>query len=262
MSEQEIIQYTLHRDGVAVVTFNRPEAHNALTLDAMNQFALVVAQMHLEEALRAVVLTGAGGRAFCSGGDLHELSQHTSESFARQFIAVMSDALLLLERLPVPVIAAVNGYALGGGSEIALACDLRVLDASARLGFVQIRHALTPGWGAGQRLLRAVGYSRALELLLTGRMLNAYEAVEMGLAREVVPDGGALEAALTLARSFAALPHETTHAVKALLQAGLNYPYEEALQIEQGLFPSLWASQAHTDAVQHVLESMNKDNKE
>lgn len=262
MSEQEIIQYTLHQDGVAVVTFNRPEAHNALSLDAMRQFALIVAQMHLEEALRAVVLTGAGGRAFCSGGDLHELSQHTSDSFAREFIAVMSDALLLLERLPVPVIAAVNGYALGGGSEIALACDLRVLDASARLGLVQIRHALTPGWGAGQRLLRAVGYARALELLLTGRMLNAYEALEMGLAREVVPDGGALEAALTLARTFAALPHETVRAVKGLLQAGLNHPYEEALQIEQDLFPPLWASQAHWDAVQRVLESMNKNNKE
>jgi len=263
MSEQESIQYTLHQDGVAVVTFNRPDAHNALSVDAMRQFALTVALLHTEESLRAVVLTGAGNRAFCSGGDLRELSQHSDESFAREFITVMGDALLLLERLPVPVIAAVNGYALGGGSEIALACDLRILDASARLGFVQIRHALTPGWGAGQRLLRAVGYARALELLLTGRMLNAYESVEMGLAREVVPDGGALEAALMLARSFAVLPRETVHAIKSLLQAGLNHPYEDALQIERDLFPPLWASQAHLDAVQRVLESMNtKTNKE
>ena len=155
-------------DGVTILTFNRPETRNALDLETMQAFRDAVDDLAHESKLRAVILTGAGSDAFCSGGDLIELSGYPSEADARNMIGLMGDALLKLERLPVPVIAAINGYALGGGSEVAMACDLRIADGTARMAFVQIRMALTPGWGAGQRLLRLVGYARAMRVIGTG----------------------------------------------------------------------------------------------
>ena len=165
-------------------------------------------------------------------------------------ITLMGDALLVLENLPVPVIAAINGYALGGGSEIALACDLRIVDETTRAGFVQIRNGLTPGWGAGQRLLRLVGYARALELLVTGRIMHAPELEALGLANRVVPTGTALNHALDFAHQIAQSPPAVVRAIKSLLQAGINQPYEAALKTERALFPPLWAAEPHLKAVE------------
>lgn len=240
-------------DGVTVITFNRPESLNALDLEAMRQFAAAINTLHSDPGLRVLLLTGAGERAFCSGGDLLELSEHNDEEDARAMITLMGDALLAMERLPVPVIAAINGYALGGGSEIAVACDLRILDEKARLGFIQMRMGVTPGWGGGQRLLRLVGYSRAMFLLLRGHVVHAQEAETLGLALRVVGAGQALESALQLARHIAEAPPDVVRGVKALLQAGLNLPYEAALQAERDIFPPLWAAPAHLQAVQDFL---------
>jgi enoyl-CoA hydratase len=248
-----------HPDGVAVLTFNRPQVMNALDLNTMRRFAAAIAELSRNEQLRAVIVAGAGTEAFCSGGDLSELQAYRSESDALEMITVMGDALLALERLPVPVIAAVNGYALGGGSEIALACDLRIIDQQTRMGMVQIRHALTPGWGAGQRLLRLVGYARAMEILLRGKVMRAPDLLALGLATQVVEEGTALNSALALAREIAALPLSTVRAIKALLQAGLNQSYEAALQTERSLFPSLWASDAHLHAVEQFLNKAWKN---
>jgi len=139
-------------DGAAIVTFNRPAVHNALDRAAMRAFAHVVAELAAElrdpaSPMRVVILTGAGTKAFCSGGDLADLATQRAADEAAAMIRLMGDALLALERLPVPVIAAINGHALGGGSEIALACDLRVLDETARLGRLQTRRGLITGWG-------------------------------------------------------------------------------------------------------------------
>jgi enoyl-CoA hydratase/carnithine racemase len=240
-------------DNTAILTFNRPEARNALNLAAMRQFADAVDTLVRHPTLRAVILTGADETAFCSGGDLVELSRYPTETDALDFITVMGDALLKLERLPVPVIAAINGYALGGGSEIALACDLRIVDASVRLGFVQINLALTPGWGAGQRLLRLVGYARAMEILLEGRPMTAEDLLAKGLVNRVVETGQALPAALDFARQIAVLPPDVVRSVKALLQAGLTQPYDQALQTERTIFPPLWAAEAHLKAVEAFL---------
>jgi enoyl-CoA hydratase/carnithine racemase len=249
MSESLLLE--MRANGVAVLTFNRPHARNALDLDAMRRFAEIIPQ--LDSRLRVLVLTGAGESAFCSGGDLVELSLYPSVDDARQMTALMGDALLALERLPVPVIAAINGYALGGGSEIAVACDLRIVDQQARLGFVHINLALTPGWGGGQRLLRLVSYTRALEILLEGRPMNADELLTLGLVNRVVPSGTALNHALEFAARIAQHPPDVVRAVKTLLQAGLNQPYEQALQAERAVFPPLWAA-AHLTAVQTFLD--------
>jgi enoyl-CoA hydratase/carnithine racemase len=246
-------------DGIVVLTFNRPQVMNALDLATMRAFAEAVALLAGDAALRAVILTGAGAEAFCSGGDLVELQGYPTEENALAMITLMGDALLALERLPVPVIAAVNGYALGGGSEIALACDLRVIDQQTRMGMVQVRHGLTPGWGAGQRLLRLVGYARAMDMLLRGRVMRAPEIDALGLANRVVEPGMALAEALNFAREIAQLPPEVVRSIKVLLQAGLNQPYEAALQTERVLFPPLWAADAHLQALNEYLNKTRKN---
>ncbi|MCU0512362.1 MAG: enoyl-CoA hydratase/isomerase family protein [Anaerolineae bacterium] len=240
-------------DHIITLTFHRPQALNALSLALMADFAGRVAAWAQDESVRAIILTGAGTQAFCSGGDLAELSAHPGAEAARHMITVMGDALRALERLPVPVIAAVNGYALGGGSEIALACDLRVVDEAVRFGLVQINMALTPGWGAGQRLLRHTGYSQALLLLLEGRTLGAQELLSLGLAQQVAAPGTAYAAALALAQQIAARPPDVVRGIKALLQAGLTQPYEQALLAERDLFPPLWAAGPHLEAVERFL---------
>jgi enoyl-CoA hydratase len=247
------LRFQRHADGVAVLTINRPEAHNALDLETMRALADHIAQLAADPNLRAVVLTGAGEQSFCSGGDLVELSRYPAAEDAQNMITLMGNALLALERLPVPVIAAINGYALGGGSEVALACDLRIADEKARMGFVQMRMALTPGWGAGQRLLRTVGYSRALDLLLSSHILHAPELLSMGLVNRVVEAGTALTHALNTARHIATSPPDVVRAAKALLQAGLLRPYDEALRFEREVFPALWADEPHLLAVERFL---------
>lgn len=249
----ETIQLRQHDAGLYVITFNRPEALNALNLEAMAAFHATIKQLQEASDLRVLVVTGQGERAFCSGGDLRELGQHPTEDDARHFITTMGDALLMMEQLPVPVIAAVNGYALGGGSEIALACDIRIVDTSVRMGLVQIDMALTPGWGAGQRLLRLVGYSKAMEMLLRGTTLRADELRGLGLANRITNTGEALTAALEFAQVVSEQPPNVVHGIKALLQAGLNQSYEAALQTEREIFPPLWAADEHLVAVETFL---------
>jgi enoyl-CoA hydratase len=251
-----------HSNGVAILTFNRPESRNALDLETMHQFAKVVGDLANDAGLRAVIVTGAGEDAFCSGGDLIELSAYPAADDARQMSTLMGDALLALERLPVPVIAAINGYALGGGSEVAMACDLRIADETARMAFVQIRLGLTPGWGAGQRLLRLVGYARALEFLLRGNIMRSAELEAAGLVNRVVEAGSALSYALIMAEQIAASPPDVVRGIKWLLQAGLNQTPEQAQQIERDIFPPLWAADAHLQAVEKFLSRNRESNNE
>lgn len=249
----ESIQLTQQDNGLVVLRFNRPQALNALDLDAMQRFQDVVDSLTQDDTLRVLILSGAGDRAFCSGGDLLELSAYKTERDARHFTRLMTDALYQLEKLPVPVIAAVNGYALGGGSEIALACDMRIVDESVRMGLVQINMGVTPGWGAGQRLLRTVGYARAMELLVKGVVLNAEDVRSLGLANAVAPAGSALEMALEWGQQIAKQPPDVVRGIKRLLQAGVTLTYEQARQAEYEIFPPLWAADAHLEAVEKFL---------
>lgn len=252
------IVYHQQPNGVGILTFNRPSAKNALDLEAMRAFMGHIHRLQSDTSLRILIITGAGKDAFCSGGDLVELSQHTSQDDARHFTGIMSDALLALERLHAPVIAAINGYALGGGSEIAVACDMRFVDEAVRLGFVQVKMALTPGWGAGQRLLRIVGYPRAMELLLSGKILTAQDVYSLGLANGIAPQGDALKTALEFADKISQHDFDVMMGMKTLLRAGLYHPYEEALQLERDLFPPLWSADAHIQAVDAFLKRRDR----
>lgn len=242
---------------IGLLEVRRPEVRNALDWQAMEAFGAAVEQAHREPALRVLVVTGQG-QAFIAGGDLKVLAAYPNEEDGRHLSALMTGALARLEALPVPTIAALNGPARGGGSEVALACDMRVMAANADLGFVQIRQALIPGWGGGQRLLRLVGYARAMEWLLTGRILTAEEALAVGLANRLAPPGKALEEALALAREIAAHPLQTVRAIKALLRAGTTLPPALAAAEERRLFPPLWAEEAHLQAVQTFLQRRGK----
>lgn len=257
-SMTEKILYETKDNGIGILTFNRPDALNALDLETMHRFAECIQAIQTDDTLRVLILTGAGEKAFCSGGDLHELSKLTTEDDARMFITLMGDALRTMEQLPIPVIAAINGYALGGGSEIAVACDMRIVDDHTRMGFIQIRLALTPGWGAGQRLLQHVGYPKAMDLLLHGHVMHAHELIEVGLANKVVDQGTALEHTLYFAEHIVQHPPQAVRGVKALLRAGLETPYEDALTFERDLFPPLWAAEPHIAAVDAFLKKNNQ----
>jgi enoyl-CoA hydratase len=241
-------------EGVALVTFNRPHALNALNQASMLAFESSIQQITQDESIRVVVIRGADEKAFCSGGDLQELRHKPTASDAQAMIDLMGDCLMQLERLPVPVIAAVNGYALGGGSEIALACDMRIVDENVKMGFVQINMALTPGWGAGQRLLRLVGYAKAMELLLSAEHLTADKLSALHLVNRVVGVGQAPQHTLEFARQIAKRPPNVVKSMKQLLQNGLNMPYEAAQTAERQLFPALWEDEAHLQAVEDFFK--------
>ncbi len=241
------VTLTFPAEHVGLIEVARPQVLNALSWEAMEQFRERVEEA-LAADLRALVVAGAG-RAFIAGGDLKQLAGYPTEADGRRMSALMTRALNVLEGLPFPTIAAVNGPARGGGAEVALACDLRVLSADADLGFVQSRWFVTPGWGMGQRLLRLVGYARALDWLLTGKVLSAEEAYEHGLANRLAPPGEAKSEALKLARQIAELPPALTHAIKSILRAGITLPPATAAMVEREAFPSLWASPEHIEAV-------------
>jgi enoyl-CoA hydratase len=246
------ILFDVDADGIGVLTFNRPDARNALDTEAMTAFASTVAA--LDGRVRVLIVTGAGAQAFCSGADLIEMSERPTEADAAAMIALMGDALRAMERLPIPVVAAINGYALGGGAEVALACDLRIIDAAGRIGFVQAKRGVIPGWGGGQRLLRLVGYARALDLLLRAPILSADEALAHGLVSSIAPAGGALDAARVWAVEVARLDSAVVRSMKALLHAGLTQPYDAALAHERALFPPLWVGEARINSTREFLE--------
>jgi enoyl-CoA hydratase len=236
----------------AVMKIERPEVRNALDRKTMETFRELVEHAHTIRPLHALIITG-GKDIFIAGGDLKTLHQQMTERDGRWISQTMSTALNRLEALPCPTIAAINGPARGGGAEIALACDLRVMDSSADLGFVQINLALVTGWGTAQRLMRMVGYSRALEWLTTAAVIDAELCNGLGLANRQAPLGEALPEAITLAEQINAQSHEAVRAIKRMLRGGLHLPPATALAGELAEFPPLWAADEHRQAVDRFL---------
>lgn len=268
------IAFTLDYKGIGTLTLNRPHVRNGLGWSAMRAFAEAVEQAHAaarldpvhmdairlngasapdtRQPLRALIVTGAGA-AFASGGDIQELQAFPSRADGLRLASLMGDALARLEALPCPTIAAINGPARGGGAELAVACDLRVIDEAADIGFVQSRLGIIPAWGGGQRLLRAIGYARALDLLATGRVISAAEAFALRLVNLVTAAGEALAAARRLAEQIAANPPAATQAAKRILRASLAHTDDEAMAAERAEFPSLWDTEFRREAVRKFL---------
>jgi enoyl-CoA hydratase/carnithine racemase len=251
------IEYAIDPHQIATLTFNRPSVLNALDWDAMERFAQTIQSIG-EEIPRVLILTGANG-GFCAGGDLADLHPHSTEDDGRRLAALMGDALQALERFEFPTIAAIEGAAVGGGAEIAVACDLRIMADDAVLQMAQIRLGIMPGWGGGQRLLKLVGYSRAFYWLASGKRIDAQQALSCGLANETAPPGQAYHQAHSLAMKLSQFNPKALRATKTALLAGLDLTPGEALAKESSLFPPLWASPAHHAAAKTLIKRLRND---
>jgi enoyl-CoA hydratase len=224
-------------DGIAVLTVNRPDALNALDVETLTQLRDELRS--LGDDVRVVVLTGAGERAFVAGADIKYMSGLDVDA-AKEWGALGHEAAALLETMPQPTIAAINGFALGGGCELALACDIRYASSNAKLGQPEINLGIIPGWGGTQRLARACGIGVAKELILTGRNVDAAEALRIRLVNAV--HDPPLEKALDTARLLAAKSPVALAAAKRAVNRALGGMHDENLRAEAGEFGGLFAS--------------------
>jgi E-phenylitaconyl-CoA hydratase len=222
--------------GIALVTLNRPEAMNAIDPDSNFQLLDIWEEASLNEEVRVLVVTGAGDRAFCTGADLKK-TMPPAESAARQVYGNGARPTNFgTLSTPKPVIAAINGFALGGGLELALLADIRICSDNAQFGLPEVRVGSIPGAGGTQRLIRAVGHSDAMRLLLTGERIGAAEALRIGLVSKVVPQSGLHDAAMALARAIAGNAPLAVAAVKHLAMTGRELPLAAGLELERSAF--------------------------
>ena len=237
-------------DGVVLVRINRPEARNALNLATRKALAAAFEGLHDDPSVRAVVLTG-NEQAFAAGADLKEfIDAGAVEMLQRRAERYWSS----VARTPQPVIAAINGYALGGGLELAMCCDIIIAGESAKLGQPEVRVGIMPGAGGTQRLTRAVGKFQAMRICLTGRPISAAEACQIGLVSQVVPDAGVVDAALEMAREIARLPPLAVMQIKEAILAGQDASLETGLMLERKAFQLLFASADKREGMQAFLE--------
>ena len=231
-------------DGVAVVTLNRPEAMNALNLKLREELIVLARELDADESVAAVVFTGAGDKAFCAGADLKERGTRTEQQLYDERRYFRGQWISFVASMAKPTIAAINGYCLGGGLELALQCDLRIASAKAVFGLPEVTLGFIPGAGATQRLPRAVGLQKAKELILTGRRFDASEAQEMGLVLRVVPHEKLLEEARSLARAIAANPRMSVIQAKVALNASQETLLAAGFQFETEAWMSCLLSDA------------------
>jgi enoyl-CoA hydratase len=244
----------VERNGAVVrIVLNRPKVLNALNRALFVDLDAALGELGGDTAVRAIVLTGAGEKAFAAGADISELAQ-VSAVEGQELAANGQRVFSKLENLGKPVIAAINGFALGGGCELAMACTFRIASETARLGQPEVKLGLLPGYGGSQRLPRLVGKGAALKLLLTGEMIGAAEALRIGLVDEVVPATELLPRAEALAATIAGMaPIAVTQSIAAV-HAGYDLPLDEALAHEAALFGLCCATEDKAEGTRAFLE--------
>jgi len=250
--DYEAIRYEA-ADGVGVVTLNRPDVLNAMNDAMRRELTRCFEHLVTDDQVRAVVVTGAGERAFSAGADVREFVEPLVPVRFREQRRRL-EFRQVMDRCPQPLIAAINGWALGGGLELALACDIRVAAADARLGLTETTLGIIPGGGGTQRLPRLVGRSKALELILTGARIDAAEALRIGLVERLAPAGQALATATELARALAArAPLALRYAKEAVLK-GLELPLADGLRLENDLATLLRTTEDRLEGARAFLE--------
>jgi enoyl-CoA hydratase len=240
-------------DKIADLVIHRPEALNALDRATLKELDHVFDQLAGDDAVRVIVITGAGEKAFVAGADIKELARNTPLQSSRH--AALGQAVLgKLEAMGKPSIAAINGFALGGGLELALACTLRIASANARLGLPEITLGIIPGFGGTQRLSRLVGRGRALHMILTGKPIAAQPALEFGLVSRVVEPGELKDAARELATQLAAFSAVTLRIAEQTVRGGADLPMAEALAFEASQFGLAASAEDYAEGMQAFLE--------
>lgn len=253
MKADNLLLREMHDGGIALVTINRPQTHNALNESMLDALAKLVEALAADPAVRVVVLTGAGDKAFVAGGDI-AANQPLGALAARAMALKAQRVLDAIEAMPQPVIAAINGYALGGGCELAIACDIRIACERARLGQPEITLGIIPGWAGTQRLPRLIGKGRAKELIYTGAMISAEEARQIGLVNRVVPAADLLPAALELARQIADKSQVAVRLAKEAIDNGMEMDLARANRYEADLFGLCFASEDQKEGMQAFLD--------
>ena len=242
-------------DGVAVLTIDRQEKLNALDRQVVEEIGQALLELEAERP-RAIVVTGAGERAFIAGADIRAMSVMDPIE-AKQFSEIGHAAMALLDRSPVPTIAAVNGFALGGGCEVAIACDIRIAAENASFGFPEVGLGILPGMGGTQRLPRLIGPALAKELIFTGRRIRAEKARELGLVNRVVPEGEALNVAMELAAEISANGPVAVRHAKAAANRALDVDLVSGLEYEADQFALLFATEDAREGMNAFSEKRN-----
>jgi enoyl-CoA hydratase len=252
MSDYQTITYSV-AEHVATVTLNRPDVHNAMNEVMRRDLTRCFEGVATDEDVKVVVVTGAGERAFSAGADIREFVEPLVPVRFREQRRRL-DFRQAMDRCSQPIIAAVNGFALGGGLELALACDIRIAALGATLGLTEINLAIIPGGGGTQRLPRLVGRGKALEMILTGARIPADEALRIGLVERVVPTGEALKAAIELARAIAAKAPVALRYAKEAVVKGLELPLTDGLRLEGDLSTLLRTTEDRVEGAKAFLE--------
>lgn len=240
-------------EGVATITLNRPEALNAFSKEVVEEILHALEDVKTDEAVRVVVLTGAGEKAFSAGADIKAMVGMTALK-ARELSLIGERLCVGLENLEKPVIAAINGYALGGGLEVAMSCDLRIASENAKMGQTEINIGLIPGWGGTQRLTRLVGMTKAKELVFTGRIIDAKTAEQIGIVNMVVPADKFRETVSQFAKDLASKAPVALKVAKALINKGSDIGLESALALEREGFGVVGSSEDLKEGVSAFTE--------
>lgn len=238
---------------VATLTVNRPDALNALNRDVLNELAHAMHEIRGDATVRVLIITGAGERAFIAGADIAAMSE-MSAGEGLEFSRLGHKVMEAIEELPIPVIAAVNGFALGGGLEVAMACDLIVASEKARFGQPEINLGLIPGFGGTQRLPHRIGHARARELVLTGDMIDAKTAHAWGLVNQVVAPGELIGAARQIAAKIVKKSAFTVRQAKSALHAAATMEEDDGLSFEQQAFGVAFGSQDRVEGARAFLQ--------
>lgn len=233
MSESKLL---LEKDGhIATITFNNPKALNALTVAAFEELEAILEKLEGDKGVRVLILTGAGEKAFVAGGDIGHLATLDAEG-ARDFALLTQRVISRVENFPKPVIAAVNGYCLGGGNELAMGCDIRIAAESARFGQPEVKLGIIPGFAGTQRLVRLVGKGAAKEMIFSGEMIDAREALRIGLVNRVVAQAELLAEANALAKKMCDKSASAIKLSKEAVDNGAEMDFERAARYEADLF--------------------------
>jgi len=240
------------RDGVAFIRFNRPDKLNAMNSKMKDEIIAVLNELEENDAVRVVVFTGQGDKAFVAGADINEFKDRTAlEQWDLYQQPFLYDAI---DRFPKPLIAMINGYCLGGGCELILACDIRIASEKAQLGQPEINIGIIPGGGGSQRLPRLVGYGKAMQLILTGDRISAQEAHRIGLVDEVVPHDQLESKTFEIATKIAEKSPIAVRFAKEAVKASLRMPLNEGLRYEQSLFSLIFTTEDKDEGVRAFLE--------